>query len=53
MSGFSTFFGGIADGVRAARLHRELNQLSDRRLADIGLSRQDLPRKSAEWANRR
>jgi uncharacterized protein YjiS (DUF1127 family) len=45
--------GGIADGIRAARLHGELSRMSDRRLADIGLTRQDLPRKAVEWSARR
>ncbi|WP_421722762.1 DUF1127 domain-containing protein [Bauldia sp.] len=53
MSGFSNFFGGIADGVRAARLYNQLDRMSDRRLADIGLSREDLPRKASEWSSRR
>ncbi|MCP4385736.1 MAG: DUF1127 domain-containing protein [Hyphomicrobiales bacterium] len=53
MSGLSTFFGGIADGIRAKRLHGELDRMSDRRLADIGLTRHELPRKAVEWSSRR
>lgn len=45
--------GGIADSIRAARLHSELSRMGDRELADIGLTRRDLPRKAAEWTARR
>ena len=53
MNTFTNIFGGIADGIRARRLHGELDRMSDRRLADIGLTRADLPRKAVEWATRR
>ena len=53
MNAFTKFFGGIADGFRAAQLHGRLDRMSDRRLEDIGLNRQDLPRKAMEWATRR
>ena len=50
MSRLSQFFGGISENFRAARFHHALNQLSDRQLADIGLSRNDLTRRSRELA---
>ena len=50
MSRFSRFFGGISEGFRAARYNQALNQLSDRQLADIGLSRGELPRHALELA---
>jgi uncharacterized protein YjiS (DUF1127 family) len=53
MNAFANVFGGIADGIRVRRLHAELGRLSDRRLADIGLTRAELPRKAVEWARRR
>lgn len=53
MNAFAKLFGGIADGFRVAQLHSQLDRLSDRRLEDIGLNRQDLPRKAMEWATRR
>jgi uncharacterized protein YjiS (DUF1127 family) len=53
MTRFTALFAGMANGVRAARLRAELDQLSDHGLADIGLARADLRRKAVEWAARR
>lgn len=52
MNRFSNLLGGIADGVRAARLRAEFDRMNDRQLADIGLTRGDVPRKASEWTAR-
>lgn len=37
------FFGGIAEGLRMSRLYDELSGMSDRELAQIGISRSEIP----------
>lgn len=56
MHGFSKFFGGIALGFRAARFAQTLNGLSDRELADIGITRGEIGHRAlllAEQGGRR
>ncbi len=37
------FFGGIAEGLRMSRLYDELSGMSDRELAEIGITRGEIP----------
>lgn len=53
MSTFSRVFGSISQGFRAARYTQALNQLSDRQLADIGLTRGEIARRAFELAEKR
>jgi uncharacterized protein YjiS (DUF1127 family) len=53
MSTFTRIFAGLAEGLRVARFHRALSQLSDRQLADIGVSRDEIPRRAVELAHGR
>jgi uncharacterized protein YjiS (DUF1127 family) len=50
MRRFSALFGGLAEGFRAARFHRSLNELSDWQLREMGIGRQDLPRRAIDLA---
>lgn len=52
MSKLSNFFSGISEGFRAARYSQTLNQLSDRQLADIGLTRSDISRRAMDLARK-
>ena len=52
MKGFNDLFGGVARRVRAAKLQSELERLSDRDLADIGLNRGDVARGARDWSQR-
>ena len=38
------FFNAVDKGFRAHRAYEELNQLTDRELRDLGMSRYDIPR---------
>ena len=53
MNTFSKIFAGFSEGVRVARFHRALYQMSDRQLADIGLRREDIARRAIELAQQR
>ncbi len=53
MNTFSKVFAGFAEVVRVARFHRALSQMSDRQLADIGISRNDISRRAFELARQR
>ena len=53
MNKFRNVFSGIADGIKAARFHHALNGLSDRQLADIGLTRENISRRALELAQMR
>jgi uncharacterized protein YjiS (DUF1127 family) len=53
MNTFSKLFAGFSEGIRVARFHRALNQMSDRQLADIGISRDDIARRAIELAQKR
>ncbi len=44
----TNFFTGLGNGYRAYRTFNELNRLNDRQLADIGLTRSDVPRAAAK-----
>ena len=46
MSRFTRVAAGIAEGFMAARYHRALSHMNDRQLADIGLTRADIPRRA-------
>ena len=43
LRGVADFFAGLASGYEANREFQRLDALSDARLAEMGLSRQDLP----------
>lgn len=51
VSGFrdviSRFFSGLGSGYSAYLAYNNLNRMSDRQLADIGLTRIDIPRAAA------
>jgi uncharacterized protein YjiS (DUF1127 family) len=53
MSRFSNIFSGFAEGFKAARFHHALSRMSDRQLADIGLTRESIPRRALELAQLR
>ncbi len=53
MNKFTSVFAGIAEGFRAARFHSALSRLSDRQLADIGLTRENISRRALELAQNR
>lgn len=42
--GVGAFFAGLSDGLAACRRYEELSLLSDRRLAELQLRREDLAR---------
>ena len=50
MNTLSNIVANLAIGFRAARYSSTLNQLSDRTLADIGLSREAIPQRARELA---
>jgi hypothetical protein len=50
MSGFSNFLGRLSVGIKTSQFHRALSGMSDRQLADIGMTRQDIPRRAREMA---
>ena len=52
MSTFNRFFAGIAEGFRAARIHQALSRMSDRQLADIGVTRDGISQRAHELARR-
>ena len=47
------FAAGLTDGLMAARHHHALSRMSDRQLADIGLSRENISLRALELAQRR
>ncbi len=53
MNKFSNVFTGLAEGFKAARFHHALSRMSDRQLADIGLSRDNISRRALELAQMR
>lgn len=53
MSRFSKILTGVADGFKAARFRQAMSRLSDRQLADIGLSRENISRRALELAQQR
>lgn len=53
MSKFRRAAAGLAEGFMAARFHQALNDLSDRQLADIGLTRAEIPERARELARLR
>jgi uncharacterized protein YjiS (DUF1127 family) len=52
MSRFSNYFAGVSERFKAARFSHVLNEMSDRQLADIGVSRAEIPRRAREMARR-
>jgi len=46
-SGFANFFAGLIAGHRVYRTYIELDQMTDAQIAEMGLTRADLPRKAA------
>ncbi|MEP0324321.1 DUF1127 domain-containing protein [Bauldia litoralis] len=52
MSRFSNYFAGFSERFKAARFNQVLNQMSDRQLADLGVTRADIPRHAREMAHR-
>ena len=53
MSMFKRVAAGFAEGFMASRYHQALNNLSDRQLADIGLTRETIVRRAYELARSR
>ena len=53
MSRFSKIFAGVAEGIKTARFNEAMSRMSDRQLADIGLRREDIPRRAFELARLR
>ena len=52
MSTLSNIVAGLAEGLRMARLYQELSHMSDRQLADIGLTRDNISRRALDLARR-
>lgn len=50
MSGFSNFLSRVNIGIKTSQFHRALSGMTDRQLADIGVNRQDIPRRAREMA---
>ncbi|MBT9383710.1 DUF1127 domain-containing protein [Pseudooceanicola sp. CBS1P-1] len=46
--GILSFFGSIGRAMQASRINAELNCLSDRELADLGMKREDIRTRVAE-----
>ncbi len=46
-------FRRVAEGFMAARFHQALSQMSDRQLADMGLSRETISQRALELARMR
>ena len=53
MSRFSRLTAKFAEGFMASRYHDALNYLSDRQLAEIGLTRDSIPARARELARSR
>ena len=53
MNKFRNIFSGFAENVREARFQSALGRLSDRQLADIGLTRENISRRALELAQMR
>jgi uncharacterized protein YjiS (DUF1127 family) len=53
MSRFARAAAGFAERLRVAGYHRALSQMSDRQLADIGLSRETISHRAHELAQSR
>ena len=53
MTSFTRVFTSFADGFKTARLHHTLNRMSDRQLADIGLSRENVSLRALAMAQTR
>ncbi len=52
MNTLANIVAGLTEGFRASRYASTLNQLSDRTLADIGLSREAIPQRARELARK-
>ena len=53
MNKLANIVAGLTEGFRAARYASTLNQLSDRTLADIGISRELISQRARELARAR
>lgn len=53
MNRFARTFSSLTDGFNTARLNHTLNRMSDRQLADIGLSRENVSLRALELAQSR
>lgn len=53
MSRFSDYLTGFSERFKAARYNEVLTRMSDRQLADIGLSRGEIPRHARDMARGR
>ena len=53
MNSFSRIFEGLTAGLNTARLSHTLNRMSDRQLADIGLSRETVSQRALAMARKR
>ena len=50
MSRFSNYFSVVSDRFKAARFNQVLSQMSDRQLADIGVTRETIPQAARRMA---
>jgi uncharacterized protein YjiS (DUF1127 family) len=50
MNSFKRFAARVSEGFRASRYHQAFSQMSDRQLADIGLSRETISNRARELA---
>jgi uncharacterized protein YjiS (DUF1127 family) len=53
MNRFARIFNSLTGGVRTAREHLRLDRMSDRQLADIGLTREGISRRALKLARSR
>jgi uncharacterized protein YjiS (DUF1127 family) len=53
MNRFSRAFSTLTDGFNTARLNHTFNRMSDRQLADIGLTRENASLRALELAQAR
>ncbi len=53
MNRFSRVFNSLTEGFNTARLNHTFNRMSDRQLADIGLTRENASLRSLELAQSR
>jgi uncharacterized protein YjiS (DUF1127 family) len=53
MNRFARAFTTLTDGFHTARLNHTFNRMSDRQLADIGLSRENVSLRALELAQSR
>lgn len=50
MSRFSNYFSVVSDRFKTARFNQVLSQMSDRQLADIGVTREGIPQYARRMA---